>query len=71
LICDIEGGEAELVAGDAAVLRENVTLMIMELHPWLLGNDGAAALLRRLSDLGFAVLHNEEDTYVLRNNHLP
>ena len=70
LICDIEGGELELVARDATVLRHHVALMIMEFHPWLLGAAGVAGLLRDLSALGFTVLHSEEDTYVLRNQHL-
>lgn len=67
LICDIEGGEASLVEHEAGVLRDSVALLVLEVHPWLLGSDGVAGLLGQLAGLGFELLYSEADTYVLRN----
>lgn len=77
LICDIEGGEADLLANEAAILRRHVAWLVMEVHPWALGRDGANALLDQLEELGFEWQAGPKRcgeqpaiTTVLRNRHL-
>jgi hypothetical protein len=52
LICDIEGQEYALVMHEAEALRR-AELLIMELHPHMIGEEKVAALMSSLEKLGF------------------
>lgn len=52
LICDIEGQEYELVMHEPDAL-ETAELIIMEVHPHLIGEEKVKALLSKLADLRF------------------
>jgi FkbM family methyltransferase len=67
LVCDIEGGERELVAHEGAVLRERVRHFMVELHPHQYGADGAAALAGAVERLGFRRVFERESTLVFEN----
>jgi FkbM family methyltransferase len=66
LICDIEGGEADLVSSEADVLRERVPTLILELHEQALGRDRAGELLKEIERLGFRTVYSLTDTYVFQ-----
>ncbi len=52
LICDIEGQEYELVTHEPDAL-ERAELIIMEVHPHLIGEEKVMTLLSKLAGLGF------------------
>ena len=67
LMMDIEGGEREIIdLLDPGSLR----LLIMEVHPEVLGEEGETALFSRIADMGFKTKevsgrHSPETPYVL------
>jgi hypothetical protein len=70
LICDIEGMEGELVRRESDILAKHVTLIVIEVHPKLLGNNTVEEMLVRLESIGFEIASNTWDTYVLKNRRL-
>lgn len=67
LICDIEGGEADLIDFEASVLATRVAMLIIEIHPRLIGEAPIAQLVDRLRDSGFEQIDRVWDTLALRN----
>jgi FkbM family methyltransferase len=55
LICDIEGAEAELVERELDTLRRRVRLLIVEIHPGVIGEEAAARMVRTLEASGFVL----------------
>lgn len=54
LICDIEGGEIDLLPNlDFSGIR----LVIAELHPWVIGQDGVDKIKEVMADAGLPVRH--------------
>lgn len=70
LICDIEGGEVELVERETDVLRERVATMIVEVHRSRLGEAPVEKMFETLEEIGFARFFLDEETYVFQNRHL-
>jgi FkbM family methyltransferase len=70
LVCDIEGGEIELVRNEPHVLQNHVAMIIIEIH-WWAGHEQAAETIRVLERIGFRCLHEKDGTYVFRNERLP
>jgi FkbM family methyltransferase len=70
LVCDIEGGEMDLVRHERQVLRDRVETIIVEVHGWRVGHDRAEEMIRTLEGVGFRCLHEREGTYVFRNESL-
>ncbi|MGB7925677.1 MAG: FkbM family methyltransferase [Pyrinomonadaceae bacterium] len=66
LICDIEGGEADLVRHEAHLLKERVATIILEVHEWSLGEEKVAGMLREIESLGFKTVYSEAQTYVFQ-----
>ena len=66
LICDIEGGESELLRYEADVLRRRVSTMILEVHEWAMGAARTAQCFEQLGTLGFRTVFAEADTHVLQ-----
>jgi FkbM family methyltransferase len=64
LICDIEGYEYELVMREPEALS-NAAVIIMEVHPHMLGEEKVARIMSRLADLGFKVLDRSALVVVL------
>src|SRR5262249_17628860 len=71
LVCDIEGGEMELVNHERQVLQRHVAMIIVEIHGWRVGWDRGAETMRTLEQIGFRCLHEKDGTYVFRNELLP
>jgi len=67
LVCDIEGGEMELVRHESKVLQDHVEMIIVEIHGWRVGDDQAEEMIRTLERIGFRSLHENNTTYVFRN----
>ncbi|MGB3405960.1 MAG: FkbM family methyltransferase [Jannaschia sp.] len=67
LVCDIEGAEAEMVARDAAVLRQ-AGFILLETHPRFYGGgpEEAKALCAGIEALGFETLAASGDVVVFR-----
>lgn len=61
LICDIEGAETFL---DFSQLPESVTRIILELHPSIIGEQAAKAVVEQIHALGFATHAVEENTWL-------
>lgn len=70
LVCDIEGGEAELVENELDVLRERVAVFIAEVHERQLGAEATARMLAALDRIGFEQVFAQDETYVFRNSRL-
>src|SRR4030095_11253575 len=66
LICDIEGGESDLLQNEAEVLKNRVSTLILEVHEWSLGKERVEEMLSELSDLGFQNKTTELDTYTFQ-----
>ena len=71
LICDIEGGEMDLVKNEADVLRRHVEQLVVEIHGWRVGHDQAEQMIRTLEQIGFERLCEKGATSVFRNVGLP
>jgi FkbM family methyltransferase len=70
LICDIEGGESDLVKYESDVLRKRVTTFILEVHEWAIGKDRVGELLKEIGNLGFEGVFSESDTYTFQRGTL-
>jgi FkbM family methyltransferase len=55
LICDIEGAEAELVERELDTLCRRVHLLIVEIHPAIIGEEAASRMVRALEASGFVL----------------
>lgn len=71
LICDIEGGESDLIRHEPDILRRRVATLILEIHEWSMGRARAEELFRELADLGFQTLRSERDTFTFGNAGFP
>ena len=69
LICDIEGGEFDLIEHEADILRERVVRLIVEVHEKV-APDLAKNFFPTLKRSGFTAVQEEEGTYVLQNTRL-
>ncbi|MFQ3646738.1 MAG: FkbM family methyltransferase [Anaerolinea sp.] len=70
LICDIEGAEVDLVSHELELIRKRVSLMIVEMHPRVVGDAQITALVDRLKAAGFEIVHHEAEVYVWENQAL-
>ncbi len=68
LICDIEGAENNLLEREPELLRASVTLIVIELHPIIVGEEKFKWSLEQFKRLGFEQIHQESTVYVFRNN---
>src|SRR5262249_19430727 len=66
LICDIEGGESDLVKHEAEALQDKVTTLILEVHEWSLGKTRVQEIFAELARLGFSTVSSEADTYTFQ-----
>jgi FkbM family methyltransferase len=66
LVCDIEGAEIDMVREEAAVLRESVAMLIMEVHDRIVGPEACDAMFRSLHDAGFELVDRVWDTVAMR-----
>lgn len=69
LICDIEGHEYDLVFHEPDVL-EKATLLILETHERLIGEEKNTQLLNKLNDLGFRAISQESAVIVMKRTHV-
>jgi FkbM family methyltransferase len=53
VICDIEGAEASLVEREIDTLRQHVRFLLVEVHPDIIGDEGASRILQTLLTSGF------------------
>jgi len=53
LVCDIEGGEVDLVLNENSLLQEKVCQIVLEVHPSVSGREVVEEMLRRLYKAGF------------------
>ena len=70
LICDIEGGEMDLVKYESDVLRKHVETMIVEIHGWRVGQERADEMIDALERTGFSRVYEKGATSVFRNRGL-
>jgi FkbM family methyltransferase len=68
LICDIEGAELQLVEHELDVLRDRVSMIIMELHDRMVGDEPTQQMLERLESVGFRMVSKDRDVVVLRQD---
>jgi FkbM family methyltransferase len=67
LICDIEGGEEELIENELDTLTERVATLIIEIHEKVLGTASVIKSLSRLKQAAFVPVYKKWETYVFQN----
>ena len=67
LICDIEGGEVDMVRHEAELIKQRVATFIVEVHDWWLPAEIVNDMLRALERMGFVSVFQESSSYVLHN----
>ena len=65
LICDIEGGELQLVKHELKTLSERVVAIILELHDRIVGDAPTRQMLASLEGVGFEIVNRDGDVLVL------
>jgi len=70
LICDIEGGEVQLIEHEINVLEQHVMIIIMETHPDTVGKANVDEMLSALFSKGFSTIDQLGDVYVFTNKRL-
>jgi FkbM family methyltransferase len=70
LICDIEGREYELVMQESDALTK-AELIVMEVHPYMIGEEKIQTLLARLHDLGFKMIEKSKLVVVMSRSEFP
>jgi FkbM family methyltransferase len=60
LICDIEGQEYELISREPEAIRK-AELIVLEVHPHILGKEKVELLLSTLRNLGFGILSQSKN----------
>lgn len=68
LICDIEGGELDLLRHEGDLLRERVSTIIMEVHEWTLGQREDSEVITGIRRLGFDEVFSKWSTFVFKKN---
>ena len=68
LICDIEGGERELIDREGDLLAGQAAAILIEMHPAILGVPEVARLEQRILDLGFHLTHQSQDVRLFAHN---
>lgn len=69
LICDIEGGEFDLVNHEADTLRDRVVTLMVEVHEHV-APELAKGFFPKLERIGLRPVEEKEGTYVLQNARL-
>jgi FkbM family methyltransferase len=67
LICDIEGQEYELISREPETIRK-AELIVLEVHPHIIGNEKVEFLLSTLKDLGFGILSHSKNVISFRKS---
>ena len=67
LICDIEGGEIDLVEHEIETLRSRVGLIVLEEHPEYCREDVRAGMFKLLTRSGFESIDALRKVHVFRN----
>ena len=67
LICDIEGGEIELVQNELETLRSRVELIVLEEHPEYCAEPVRAGMFKLLAGNGFESIDALRKVHVFRN----
>lgn len=70
LICDIEGGEIELVEKESEILRKKVSTFFVEVHAKFTGQTAVDNLIEKLKNLGFEIAFNRWSNIVFQNKNL-
>jgi FkbM family methyltransferase len=55
LVCDIEGGEEDIISREMPILGDRIKFFLAEMHPHLLGEDTVRKLMNNLVALGFTL----------------
>jgi FkbM family methyltransferase len=66
LVCDIEGAESGLIELESEFIRDNIELVIIELHPSITGKVKVEQMMARMHSLGLESIDSFRDVVVLR-----
>ena len=67
LICDIEGAELQLFENEIETIGKRISMIIMELHERMVGEDPTSRMLASLKNAGFELVSRDRDVVVLRS----
>jgi FkbM family methyltransferase len=67
LICDIEGQEFELISREPETIRK-AELIVLEIHPHIIGKEKVEFLLSTLKELGFGILSQSSNVITFRKS---
>lgn len=70
LVCDIEGGEIDLVMHEIDLLADHVAMLFFDTHPYIVGEARVLEMIQSLTDAGFVVLKTLNWEYALVNRKL-
>jgi hypothetical protein len=62
LVCNIQGTEVKLVRHEADVLADRIDTLIVEVHPWIIGQAAIDAMLQRLEKVAFRAFAKQGTT---------
>jgi FkbM family methyltransferase len=68
IVCDIEGGEADIINREMPVLGDRIQFFMAEMHPKILGDDVVKKLLIVLIALGFTLKEKIGDCVFFARN---
>lgn len=66
LICDIEGGEFDLVKFDRDIFRDRVTTLMIEVHEYIFGPESVKNMFLELEKMNFKTVYEKGNVYVLQ-----
>jgi FkbM family methyltransferase len=69
LVCDIEGGEIDLIKYESDLIKERVSTIFMEVHAKFTGQAAVDSMLTQLLNLRFEIVFNRWSNIVLQNKN--
>jgi hypothetical protein len=70
LLCDIEGGENDLIELELDALSQKVATLVIEIHEKVLGKEAVNRNLLRLEQAGLVPVCRKWETYVFQNKRM-
>lgn len=66
LVCDIEGGEIDLIKYESSIIKKMVSTIFVEVHPDFTGQTAVDEMVAELVSLGFEIMLNRWSNIVLQ-----
>ena len=67
LVCDIEGGEIELIEYESEIIKKRISTLFVEVHAKFTGQEAVDNLINKLKKNGFEIVFNRWSNIVFQN----